>query len=150
MLKKGPSVRSIAGSSSNNRNMRNSHKAIGQSVHKVMSLKNLHSRQSLESRGSSREGGKRSKKLLQRSRYQIEPQQEPEGCHPLRLKKTNKPVIMVPVDDNKGDLADLEHLRLSNEQLKEISEGHLMEISKHIDETYNRRIKMIQDHERAV
>lgn len=57
---------------------------------------------------------------------------------------------MVPVDDNKGDLADLEHLRLSNEQLKEISEGHLMEISKHIDETYNRRIKMIQDHERAV
>lgn len=49
-----------------------------------------------------------------------------------------------------GELRTLDHLRLSNEQLKEISEGHLMEISKHIDETYNRRIKMIQDHERDV
>lgn len=54
-------------------------------------------------------------------------------------KQERLPLESGPVDAG-------EPVRLSNSQLKEISEGHLKEISRNIEETYQRRIQLIQEH----
>lgn len=55
-LKKGTSTKSLKSQKSGGSANRNSRQALGRSVQKVISLKNFHSRRSLNSQGSPREG----------------------------------------------------------------------------------------------